>query len=138
MTEKVVRVGDIMRTDLHIIDGLSTVAEAIREMQRLSVSSLIIDRRNGDDEYGLVTVRHIAAKVLGENRPPERTSVYEIMTKPALTVSAEMNAKYAIRLLARLYRTRALVTRDTELIGLVSLRDLVVGYGAALAAETEA
>jgi CBS domain-containing protein len=50
------------------------------------------------------------------------------MTKPALTVAAEMNVKYAIRLLARFAINRALVTRDGELVGLVTLRDLVVGY----------
>jgi len=128
MTEQIVRVAEVMQTDLHIVDGLSSVAEAIARMQQLQVSSLIIERRNGDDEYGIVTVQDIAAKVLARNRPAARTSVYEVMTKPALTLPAGMNAKYAIRLLARLGQTRALITRDAELIGLVTLRDLVVGY----------
>jgi signal-transduction protein with cAMP-binding, CBS, and nucleotidyltransferase domain len=128
MTDNVVRVADVMRTTLHIVDGLSSVARAIAEMRRLGVSSLIIERRNADDEYGIVTVQDIAAKVLAHNRPAARTSVYEVMTKPALTLPAGMNAKYAIRLLAQLDLTRALVTRDAELIGLVTLRDLVVGH----------
>lgn len=130
MTDKIVRVRDVMKTTLFIVDGLSSVDFAIREMQRRSVSSLIIERRNADDEYGIVTVRHIAEKALARNLPLKRTSVYEIMTKPALTVTADMNAKYAVRLISRLGRTRALVTQDTELIGLVTLRDLVVGYTA--------
>jgi CBS domain-containing protein len=52
------------------------------------------------------------------------------MTKPALTVAADMNVKYAIRLLSRFEINRALVTRDDALVGLVTLRDLVVGYAA--------
>ena len=44
------------------------------------------------------------------------------------TVTAEMNVKYALRLLARFGINRALVTRDGELVGLVTLRDMVVGY----------
>ena len=128
MTEPVVKVADVMRTELHIVDGLSSVEEAIDEMQRLSVSSLIIQRRNADDEYGIVTVQDIAEKVLSHNKPAARTSVYEVMTKPALTLVAAMNVKYAIRLLSRLGLSRALVTRDDTLIGLVTLRDLVVGY----------
>lgn len=136
MTETVVRVADAMQTSLQIVDGLSSVADAISEMQRLRVSSLIIERRNGDDEFGIVTVQDIAAKVLAHNRPAARTSVYEVMTKPALTLPAGMSAKYAIRLLARLDQSRALVTRDDELIGLVTLRDLVVRYAGRAEPET--
>jgi len=66
--------------------------------------------------------------VIAENRSAERTSVYQVMTKPALTLSAEMNVRYAIRLLVRLGMTRALVTRNDALAGLVTLRDLVVGH----------
>ena len=128
MPDPVVKVADVMRTSLHIVNGLSSVQEAIEEMSRLGVSSLVIERRRPDDEYGVVTVRDIARKVVGASRSAARTSVYEVMTKPALTVAAEMNVKYAIRLLSRFEINRALVTRDDALDGLVTLRDLVVGY----------
>jgi signal-transduction protein with cAMP-binding, CBS, and nucleotidyltransferase domain len=138
MAERVLKVGEVMRTSLHIVDGLSSVRSAIREMERLKVSSLVIDRRHEGDEYGVVTVQDIAAQVVAQNRSAERTSVYQVMTKPAMTLSAEMNAKYAIRLLVRLGLTRALVTRNDELAGLVTLRDLVVGHArAAEAGELE-
>ena len=52
----------------------------------------------------------------------------EVMTKPALAVSASMNVKYAIRLLSRVGINRALVTSGDELVGLVTLRDMVIGY----------
>jgi len=122
------KVGDVMRTSLHIVDGLSSVRSAIREMERLKVSSLVIDRRHEGDEYGVLTMQDIAAHVIAENRSAERTSVYQVMTKPALTLSAEMNVRYAIRLLVRLGMTRALVTRNDALAGLVTLRDLVIGH----------
>lgn len=122
------KVGEVMRTSLHIVDGLSSVRSAIREMERLKVSSLVIDRRHEGDEYGVLTMQDIAAHVIAENRSAERTSVYQVMTKPALTLSAEMNVRYAIRLLVRLGMTRALVTRNDALAGLVTLRDLVVGH----------
>ena len=122
------KVGEVMRTSLHIVDGLSSVRSAIREMERLKVSSLVIDRRHEGDEYGVLTMQDIAAHVIAENRSAERTSVYQVMTKPALTLSAEMNVRYAIRLLVRLGMTRALVTRNDALAGLVTLRDLVIGH----------
>jgi CBS domain-containing protein len=130
MTEPVVKVADLMRSALHTIDGLASVQTAIEEMSRLGISSLVIERRNSGDEFGVITMRDIAAKVIAANRSVARTSVYEIMTKPALTVSADMNVKYAIRMLSRFGITRALVTRDDALVGLVTLRDMVVGYAA--------
>ena len=128
MDNEIVKVTDVMQTSLHMIDGVASVASAIAEMGRLKVSSLIISRRHEGDEYGVVTVHDIAARVVGANRSAERTSVYQIMTKPALTINADMHVKYAIRLLARLGLSRALVMRDNEVVGLVTLRDLVLGY----------
>lgn len=130
MAEPVVKVADLMQTTLHRVDGLASIKTAIDEMSRLGVSSLVIERRNSDDEFGVITVRDIAAKVVAANRSIARTSVYEVMTKPALTVSFDMNVKYAIRMLSRFGINRALVTRDNELVGLVTLRDMVVGYAA--------
>lgn len=135
MGDPTIKVADLMRTTLHTIDGLASVQKAIEEMSRLGVSSLVIERRNSDDEFGVVTVRDIAAKVVAENKSIARTSVYEVMTKPALTVSFDMNVKYAIRMLSRFGINRALVTRDNELVGLITLRDMVVGY--AVKAETD-
>jgi CBS domain-containing protein len=128
--DKVIKVSDVMQTTLHMVSGLSSVSDAIGEMSRLGVSSLLIERRDIGDEYGVVTMRDIARKVVGVSRSAARTSVYEVMTKPALTVAADMNVKYAIRLLSRFEINRALVTRDDALVGLVTLRDLVVGYAA--------
>ncbi len=128
MDRAIVRVAEVTRRELHMVNGLASVEDAIAEMQRHGVSSLVIERRHAGDEFGIVTVRDIAALVLARGRSTERTSVYEIMTKPAITLSADMNAKYAIRLLARLGVGRALVTRGDELLGLVTLRDLVLAH----------
>lgn len=128
MGRKVVRVSDVMSTSLHMVSGLASVQEAITEMKRHNVSSLIIDRRDKDDEFGVITVHDIASKVVAENKSTERTSIYEVMTKPALTLDLEMNAKYAIRLLSRFRLARALVTYGEELRGIVTLRDMVLGY----------
>lgn len=128
METQIVRVADVMRTSLHMVDGLATVQNAIEEMNKHRVSSLVIERRNDDDEYGVVTVQDIAAKVVAINRSTERTSVYEIMTKPALTINADMNVKYAIRLLAQLEHSRALVTGGEVLLGFINLRDLVLSF----------
>ncbi len=46
---------DVMRKGVETIPSSATVAQALKKMKELKVSSLIVDRRNKDDAYGLVT-----------------------------------------------------------------------------------
>ena len=119
-------VREVMTPKPIVIDGLGTVAQAVALMREHGVSSLVVDKRDAADEYGLVTVSRIAAEVIGEDRSPDRVNVYEIMSKPVVTVDAAMNVKYAVRLISRLHLTRALVLEGGKVVGIVSLRDLVL------------
>lgn len=126
-----IRVRDFMSEELFTIDGLSTVADAMALMKRHQVGSLVVNRRNEDDELGLIAVGDIARRVIAEDRSPERVNVYEIMSKPLLTLPEDMLAKYASRLLARFNLSRAVVVdHDRKPIGMVTLRDLIMGYTA--------
>lgn len=121
-----VKVRHAMTPSPRLIDGLATVREAMDLMREHGVSSLVIDRRHEGDEFGLVVVHDIASKVIANDRAPERVSVYEIMSKPALTVDVDMDVKYAIRILTRFQLTRALVTEQGKLAGIVTLRDMAI------------
>lgn len=126
--DRVIRVSDLMGPEVHTIDGLATAAEAMATMKQLQISSLVVNRRDDDDELGVVTVSDLAREVITRDRAPERVNVYEIMTKPALTVRSGMLARYAARLLVRFGVSRALVVDDDGTPrGLVTLRDLVLG-----------
>ena len=124
-----VPVEEIMARTVHIVDGLATVRDAIAKLVEHGVSSLIVARSDDHDEYGVVHVADIARKVITENLSPDRVQVYEIMSKPVLTVPAEMNIKYAIRHLVEFKRSRAaVINHDRELVGIVTLRDMVLRY----------
>ena len=122
------RVEDVMTAEVHSIDGLATVSEAMALMQKHSVSSLVVNRRDDTDEIGMVVVSDIARKVIAPNRSPDRVNVYEIMSKPMLTLPSEMLARYAVRLLVQFDISRAtVVDSDRNPVGIVTLRDLVLG-----------
>ncbi|MYH17165.1 MAG: CBS domain-containing protein [Gammaproteobacteria bacterium] len=124
------RVADLMSADVHSVDGLATVAEAMVVMRRHTISSLVVNRRDSDDEFGLLVVSDIAAQVIAANRSPERMHVYEVMSKPVLTLPSDMLARYATRLLVRLGLSRAIVVdHDRNLLGMATLRDLVLAEG---------
>ena len=129
MTNKpCIAVKEVMSANPVTIDGLASVHKALNLMEEHGFSALVIDRRYDGDEYGMITVKDIAEKIIGANRSIDRSNVYEIMTKPVLTVSSGMDIKYAIRLLTRFSLSRALVTELGVMVGIVSLRDMTVRY----------
>ena len=54
MEKKIVRVRDVMKQHVDIVDGKMTVMEALEKMKHVETKSLIIEKRNEDDEYGMV------------------------------------------------------------------------------------
>jgi CBS domain-containing protein len=128
--KKIIKVGEIMTPEVKTIEGTQNVDVAIEMMRSSGVSSLVVDRRNADDEYGMVVVSDIATKVIGPDKAPERVAVYEIMTKPVLSLSVDMDIRYAVRLLSQFGLSRAFVTDDNrQLKGIVTLRDMVLRHG---------
>ena len=122
-----IHVSEVMISDLYSIDGLATVSDAVAIMQEHSISSLVVSARNEDDEAGLIDVVGIAREVIAKNRSPDRVHVYEVMTKPVVTVPPTMLVRYAARHLVSLGISRALVVdRERDVIGMVTLRDLVI------------
>ena len=92
-------------------------------------ATIITSVHGEDDEMGLVGVTDVARKVIAENRAPERVNVYEIMSKPVLTLPCDMQARYAVRLLVRFGVSRAVVVdHDRNPVGMATLRDLVLGH----------
>lgn len=124
-----IKMGDIMRKEVHTVDPLATVRDALHEMQKHGVSSLVIERRDERDELGLIVVSDIARDVIARNRSLDRVDVYEVMVKPVVTLDADMDVKYASRLLSDLRLTRGLVVdHDCNLVGIATLRDMVLAY----------
>lgn len=123
---KLIRVRDVMANSYVMVDGLTTVRQGIKLAKEHVVKALVVDKRNDDDEYGIVLMNDIAKKVLAQNRSSDRTNIYEIMTKPALSVSPDMNVKYCARLFERFGVSRAPVIEDGKIIGMVSYNNIVV------------
>lgn len=126
--KRILRVGDVTHSELHTIDRFAAVSEAVTLMRRHAISSLVVDRRDEDDEPGLITVTDVARNVIAENRALDRVNVYEVMSKPVLNLPSGMQARYAVRLLVRFGISRAVVVdHDRNPVGIATLRDLVLG-----------
>ncbi len=130
MSEKeYISVSEVMSRDIYTIAGKATVTDAIKIMREHHVSSLVVERQGEHDEFGLLEVFDVAKEVMAENRSADRMNVYEIMQKPVMSIAADMNIRYAVRLLVRFRLTRALVIDEKRApVGLVTIRDMVLEH----------
>ena len=127
MTHKpIIRVRDVMKTKFDMVDGMDTVAAALEAMKHSDTKCLIVKKRYPDDEYGVVLLGDIARTVLALDRAPDRVNIYEIMSKPVLSVSPDMDIRYCARLFSRFGLGRAPVVQDGEVVGIVSYTDMVL------------
>lgn len=124
--QEIVRVREVMKKHFDLVDGMTSVKDALDRMQHVETKCLIVNKRHPDDEFGMLLISDIARQVLGRDRAPDRVNVYEIMTKPVITVSPDMDIRYCARLFDRFQLSRAPVVSEGQVVGIVSLTDLVL------------
>jgi len=126
MKRKVITVRDVMKADIDIVDGKMTVMEALEMMKHIETKSLIVQKRDDNDEYGIVLLSDIAKKVLAKDRSPNRVNIFEIMSKPVINIDPNMDIRYCARLFEQFGLARAPVVENRNIIGLVSFTDMVM------------
>lgn len=119
-------VRDCMRTDVTEVDGHLDVLSALKIMKKVGATSLIVKRRNDKDEYGMLLFSDVAKEVIAKDRAPERVNVYEIMSKPVLTVRPSMGIRYCARLFENFSISHAPVVDNEKIVGIVSFYLLVL------------
>ena len=125
--ETIVTVADVMTQEFIMIDGLSTVHKALAALQARSARCLIVEKRHEADEFGIVTMSDIARKVVARNRSPRRVNVYEIMSKPLISVRPKMNIRYTAKMFDSFGLHLAPVLRRGKVLGIVSFYEIVKG-----------
>ena len=123
---KVIRVRDVMKPKVDIVEGMMTVKDALATMKHIETKALIVNKRHDDDEYGIVMLSDIAKYVLATDRAPERVNVYEVMSKPVICIDPDMDIRYCARLFEKFGLSRAPVVEKGKVIGIVSFTDMVL------------
>ena len=122
----IIRVEDVMKPDFDLVDGMDTVAEVLKKSQHPESKCFIVDSRHENDEYGIVLLSDIAKQVLARNKSPERVNIYEIMSKPVVSVDPKMDIRYCARLFENLGLGRAPVLDGGKVVGIVGYTDIVL------------
>lgn len=116
----------MMHEEIVFIDGMATANEAAATMRAARVRCLLVQKRHVDDAWGIVAVQDFIKGVIMAGRSPSEVHIYEIMTKPVITVPADMDIRYVARLIYQAGIRRAPVFDGEELIGVISLSSLIL------------
>ena len=77
------------------------VADASRKMQQHKIHSLIVERCDGLDAYGIITDTDIVQKVLAPDHNPAAVYVREVMSKPIITIPPDCTLFEMAQLMTR-------------------------------------
>jgi predicted transcriptional regulator len=125
-TPKRIRVREVMTNRFKIMDGVATVQDGLDIIKNSEVRALVIDKRSEEDAYGFVLLSDIAKKVLAKNRSRSRTNLYEIMSKPVVSVEPDLDIRYCARLFDNFGLSVAPVIEDGLVVGIVSYHEIVL------------
>jgi CBS domain-containing protein len=118
------KASDVMTKDVATIRSSATVAEAVKLMRARDWRALIVERRHEQDAYGIISESDIVYKVIAYGKDPNKVRVYEVMTKPCITINPDLGLEYVAQLFANYHLHRAPVIQG-ELIGIISITDIL-------------
>ncbi|HUH00331.1 MAG TPA: CBS domain-containing protein [Gammaproteobacteria bacterium] len=118
-------VKDIMKTDVVTISPLASLRDAMAKMRSHKVKSLVVERRDEEDAYGIVTYATILRTIVAEEGDIDLVNVYDVCRKPVITVPPGMNLKYVARLMADQRLGRVVVLETGDLVGIITMTDIV-------------
>ena len=118
-------VKDVMTYPAITEDEDVSIAAISKCMKRSGIGSVVITKEG--NPVGVVTDRDIVIKVIMKNRNPDTVKAKEIMASPLVTIEVDASIMGACKILIEKGIRRLLVIDDGELVGIVSLRNILTG-----------
>jgi len=101
----------------------ASVLDAIKMMAERSIGSLLV--MEGSELKGIVTERDYARKVIVKGRSSKSTQVKEIMTADVLTATTNQTVNQCMTVMTERRIRHLPVVEDGEVLGMISIGDLV-------------
>ena len=119
------KVKEIMSFPAITEDEDASVAKILKHMELSQIGCVVITSEG--KPVGIIVDHDIAAKVIMKDRSPDEVKAKEIMSSPLITVDADASVEEACGLLARKGIRRVPVIQDGELVGVISIRNILTG-----------
>jgi len=118
-----IKVKDLMRTDIAIIDSNSNAVDAAKVMKNKGVGYAIVMKDGAP--VGIITERDITWKVVAEGLDAHQVNVYKIASSPLISVDPDADLGIAADLMEKHNIRRLPVIKDNKLYGIITATDIV-------------
>src|SRR5215217_1410818 len=119
-------VSRIMKKNPKTVGPGISVASAAKMMNQARVGSLLV--KKGKQMVGIVTETDIVRRAVSTNKNLGKLTVDKIMTTPICTIDSKQSVDDAQDMMGDLGVRHLAVTKDGEIVGVVSVRDLLLFY----------
>jgi CBS domain-containing protein len=116
----------LMNRNICAIEPDRTLKEAAQVMARDHVGALLV--RKGGDYVGILSETDIVRRGLAQGLSPETTNVTQVMSAPIITIDVEQSIAHANEIMSAKKIRHLVVTERGEVMGIISVRDLVLYY----------
>ena len=123
--ELILEVRDVMTYPAITEEEDASVTKILKIMKMSGIGSVVITEE--DKPVGIVTDRDIVTKVILKDKDTSELKAKEIMSSPLITIEADASLRHAGKLLVEKGIRRLLVINDEELVGVISLRNILTG-----------
>ncbi|GJL54619.1 MAG: hypothetical protein NPIRA02_17510 [Nitrospirales bacterium] len=126
------KLADVMITNLKTISCTASVLDAAKRMRTEGIGSLLVERTGtllrdpASTIIGLVSETDIIRKVVAGDKNVHNTNVESIITSPMITVESTWPIEEAYDMMKGQGVRYLLVTESQKVVGLISLRDILV------------
>ncbi|HEY4675401.1 MAG TPA: CBS domain-containing protein [Candidatus Bathyarchaeia archaeon] len=117
-------VKDVMSSPVVTIEENATANRAADLMDKQGLGCVIVTSKEGKP-LGIITERDLVARVLAKNLKPDSITAKEVMTTPLITIEPEATISDAARRMSRLDVRRLGVIYRSQLVGLLSSKDIL-------------
>mmetsp|Transcript_7451 Transcript_7451/g.22643 ORF Transcript_7451/g.22643 Transcript_7451/m.22643 type:complete len:196 (+) Transcript_7451:37-624(+) len=122
-TSKISQIVDSGAAKFFTVSPQKSVFEAVQQMVDQNCGSLIV--KDDNRVVGIITERDYLTKIITKDRASKTTAVRDIMTKDIISVDATSTVGESMRVMASHNIRHLPVLQNNELVGVVSMRELV-------------
>ncbi len=115
-------VGEVMKSDIAILETDSTAEGALVAMQEKNARSILVS--NKGEVVGIVSKTDVLFKVTSQGRNPGKVKLREIMTSPVLAVNPQTTIKEALALMDKNKVRQVMVHAYAAALGMLFREDV--------------
>lgn len=116
----------LMHREIESISPRASLREASERMRLKKVGALMV--HEWGKNVGILTEADFVRKVVALGKNPETTLVGEIMSYPLITINLDQSPQDANDIMAQKGIRHLFVTHREEIVGIISVRDLVIFF----------